>query len=116
PDVELGESASANFVFASAGSLPESNPRRWWVGMGPISTAEADLKAAKDLAGPYLLDKRDKLLDGVVLGGVVWGGAQPLTYDVTPLISTGNHILLSRLNGTRTVGFLFNIDLARSNL
>jgi hypothetical protein len=78
--------------------------------------AEADVKAARDIAGPYLLDKREKLLEGVVLGGVVWGGVQPLAYDSTPLISSGNLILLARLSGTRTIGYLFNIDLSRSNL
>jgi Ca-activated chloride channel homolog len=116
PDVQLGETASANLVFAPAGTLPESNPRRWWAGFGPISRDDADVKAAKDIAGPYLLDKREKLLEGVVLGGVVWGGVQPLPYDATPLVSSGNLILLARLSGTRTIGYLFNIDLSRSNL
>jgi hypothetical protein len=116
PDVQLGEAADANLVFAPAGALPESNSRRWWAGIGPISTDEADLKGAKDILGPYLLDKRQPLLDGVVLGGVVWGGVQPLKFDATPLISSGNLILLARLNGTRTVAHLFNIDLSRSNL
>src|SRR5262249_17496704 len=116
PDVELDEAAQANLVFAPAGTLPESNPRRWWAGIGPISTDEAELKAAKDIAGPYLLDKRQPLLDGVVLGGVIWGGVQPLKFDVTPLISSGNLALLSRLNAMRTVAYLFNIDFSRSNL
>lgn len=116
PDVQLGEAASAHLVFAPAGTLPESNVRRWWAGIGPISQAEKDIEAAKDIAGPYLLDKRQPLLEGVVLAGVICGGVQPVPYDVTPLVSSGNLALLARLNGTRTVGFLFNIDLARSNL
>lgn len=116
PDVELADMAASNLAFLPAGTLPESNSRRWWAGIGPMSTADSDLEAAKDIVGPYLLDKRQPLLEGVVLGGVVWGGVQPLTYEVTPLISSGNLILLSRLNGTRTVGFVFNIDLSRSNL
>src|SRR4029077_3124877 len=56
------------------------------------------------------------VLEGVVLGGVVWGGIQPLPYDTTPLISSGNLVLLSLLSGTRTIGYVFNIDLSRSNL
>jgi hypothetical protein len=116
PDVQLSEVPESNLLFAPAGTLPESNPRRWWAGIGPISTDEADVKGAKDILGPYLLDKRQPLLEGVVLGGVVWGGVQPLKFDVTPLVSSGNRALLSRLNGTRTVGYLFNIDLSRSNL
>ncbi len=116
PDVELGDLATANLVFLPAGTLPESNPRRWWAGIGPLSMDESDRKDAKDIVGPYVLDKRQPLLEGVVLGGVVWGGVQPVTYAVTPLISSGNLSLLSRLNGTRTVAYVFNIDLSRSNL
>lgn len=116
PDVQYGDAASAQIVFAPAGALPELSERRWWAGIGPVSTVENDLEAAKDLIGPFTIDKRQPLLDGVVLAGVVWGGVQPVAYDVTPLVSSGNLPLLARLNGTRTVGFLFNIDMARSNL
>lgn len=116
PEVQFGEPAAAHLVFAAAGALPESNPRRWWAGFGPISTEQAALDAAKDLAGLYLIDKREPLVEGVLLNGVVWGGAQPVPSSVTPLVSSGNLPLVARLNGTRTVGYLFNIDLARSNL
>jgi len=116
PEVQMGDAATARLVFAAAGSLPESNPVRWWAGIGPLSSEPAALEAAKDLAGPYLIDKRQPLLEGVTLNGVVWGGVQPVEYDVTPLVSSGNLALVSQLNGTRTIGFVFNIDLARSNL
>lgn len=116
PNVQPGEEAAAHLVFAPAGVLPEANPHKWWIGVGPLSLVEDDADAAKDIAGPYLLDKRHPLLEGVVLGGVVWGGVQPVTFDVSPLISSGKSILLSRLNGSRTTGFVFNIDLERSNL
>lgn len=116
PEVQSGDGASAQLVFAAADSLPESNPRSWWAGIGPMSTEKDALEAAKDLAGPFLIDKRQPLLDGVMLNGVVWGGAQPVACDVTPLISSGNLPLISRLTGTRTTGFVFNIDLSRSNL
>ena len=116
PEVQTGDAASAQLVFASAGALPESNPRSWWAGIGPISTESDTLEAAKDLSGPYLIDKRQPLVEGVMLNGVVWGGVQPIAYNVTPLISSGNLPLVSRLDGTRTTGFVFNIDLSRSNL
>jgi hypothetical protein len=116
PEVQTGDAAAAQLVFAAADSLPESNPRRWWAGIGPISTEKDALEAAKDLAGPYLIDKRQPLLEGVVLTGIVWGGVQPVAYDVTPFVSSGNLPLVSRLNGTRTTGFVINIDLSRSNL
>ena len=116
PEVQMGDVASAQLEFAAAGALPESNPRRWWAGIGPLSTEKDALEAAKDILGPYLIDKRQPLLEGVVLNGVVWGGVQPVAYDVTPLISSGNLALVSRLNGRGTAGFVFNIDLSRSNL
>lgn len=116
PEVQTGDAAAAQLAFAAAGSLPESNSSRWWAGVGPISTEKEALDAAKDLAGPYLIDKRQPVLEGVILNGIVWGGVQPVAYDVTPFVSSGNLPLLSRLNGTRTTGFVFNIDLSRSNL
>src|SRR5574337_427459 len=52
--------------------LPESDPKKWWVGLGPLSRDEAAIESARDLAGPFLLDKRHPLLEGIVLEGVVW--------------------------------------------
>jgi len=51
PEVQTGDVASAHLRFAAAGMLPESNRRRWWVGIGPMSTEAASLEAAKDLWG-----------------------------------------------------------------
>jgi hypothetical protein len=116
PDIQPADSSSANLVFAPGDVLPESDPKKWWVGLGPLSRDEAAIESARDLAGPFLLDKRHPLLEGIVLEGVVWGGVQPVALDVTPLVSSGRSILLARLAGTRTVGYLVNIDLARSNL
>jgi hypothetical protein len=116
PEVQSGDAASAQLVFAAASSLPESNGGPWWSGIGPILTEPDVLAAAKDLAGPYLIDKRQPLVDGILLNGIVWGGVQPIAYGMTPLVSSGNLPLISRLDGTRTTGFVFNIDLSRSNL
>ena len=98
--------------------LPESRSDLWWLGIGPIDHSPQARNKAKvpSLNFPFLLEKRNPLLEGVVLGGVVWAGVQPLDLDVTPLISAGRHPLLARLNGTRTTAYVLNIDLARSNL
>lgn len=116
PDVSLTGIADAQLVIAPAGVLPESKPSLWWLGVGPISMAEVDRNAAKNLLGPYLIDKRHPLADGVVLGGVVWGGVQPAKYEVTPIISAGQTPLLSQLRGTQTTAFVLNIDLEKSNI
>jgi hypothetical protein len=117
PDVGMtNASRDPHLVFSPAGQLPESNGALWWVGIGPISTAEAEIKAAKDLEGPYLIDRRQAIVDGVSLGGVIWAGVQPVIFETTPLISSGQSMLLSQLKGTQTAAFILNIDLKRSNL
>ncbi len=117
PDVNLTTvKGAAQLVIAPAGELPESQPGLWWLGMGPVSMADADRKGAKDLLGPYLIDKRHPLADGLVLGGVVWGGVQPVKHDVVPIISAGQTPLLGQLRGSQTTAFVLNIDLAKSNI
>lgn len=116
PDVEVTDTETAHLLVAGAGTLPESRRDLWWFGIGPIDASEDTMKSARDLLGPYLKEKRDPLLEGVSLGGVIWGGVQPVTAGATPVISAGRELLLSRLNGTRTTALLLNIDLSRSNL
>lgn len=116
PAVQLGGVEEAHLVIGPAGERPGESESRWWLGIGPVSLEAARREVAKDLLGPYLLEKGHPLLEGVVLGGVIWGGAQSGLANVTPLVSSGETPLLARLTGTRTVGYLLNIDLARSNL
>lgn len=116
PGVQFGEADAAHLVIGPAGERPVESDRAWWLGIGPVSVGAAEREAAVDVAGPYLLEKSHPLLDGVVLGGVVWGGVQKGIENATPLISAGELPLLSRITGTRTVGYLLNIDLGRSNL
>lgn len=121
PDVQLGDASSAHLAIIparslSSGSIAESTATCWLLGVGPLDPSEESRKTAKDLAGPYLVEKRNPLMEGIVLGGVIWGGVQPAPFEVTPLISAGSTPLFARLNGTRTPAYLLNIDLARSNL
>ncbi|MGC1275500.1 MAG: BatA and WFA domain-containing protein [Planctomycetaceae bacterium] len=114
PAVEFSPAEQADLVIALGGTLPEANPELWWLGVGPFDDSD-DAKTV-DLAGPYVIDKRDLLTDAVVLGGVVWGGVQEVSLTVSPLISTGPYPLFSRLDGTPTKAYLLNIDMAQSNL
>ena len=115
-DVEDSDSEAAHLLIAEGGTLPESRRDLWWLGIGPIDASEAAVKSARDLLGPYLKEKRDPLLEGVSLGGVIWGGVQPVSIAVTPVISAGQQLLLSRISGTRSTALLLNVDLGRSNL
>jgi hypothetical protein len=73
---------------------------------------------AQDFVGPFVLEKRNPLLEGVSLNGVVWTGAFPrVPASAThPLISVGDRPLLMSLGSTPEAGFLFNLDLSRTNL
>ncbi len=116
PDLQLAATESAQLLIGPAGVLPPSRRDLWWLGIGPLDRASDARKQAKDLLGPFLLEKRNPLLEEVVLGGVVWGGVQPVDLDVSPLISAGTYPLLARLGGTQTTAYVMNIDFARSNL
>jgi hypothetical protein len=116
PDVEFGEPDASHLVFAPAQPLPASRPELWWLGIGPLDRSGSAGGQAKDLTGPYVMEKQHPLVEGVTLGGVIWGGAQAVELSVTPIVSAGPYPLLSRLSGTRTSAYLLNIDLARSNL
>ena len=116
PDVRFGEPDSAHLVFAPAQPLPPSREELWWLGIGPLDTSESPGGQGKDLTGPYVIEKRHPLMEGVTLGGVLWAGAQPVELSVTPIVSAGPYPLLGRLSGTRATAYLLNIDLARSNI
>ena len=115
-EIQFGPTTAAQLVVGPASDLPASRGDLWWLGIGPLDPSEGARKKAKDIVGPFLLEKRHPLLDGVVLGGVVFGGVQPVTLEVTPLVSAGRQPLLCRLNGTQTSAYLLDVDFARSNL
>ncbi|NOX53609.1 MAG: hypothetical protein GXP27_04070 [Planctomycetes bacterium] len=116
PDVQPGELKDADLLIEGADQGPPDRIGLWWLGVGPIDPSDAARKQAKNVIGPYLLEKRHPLLEGVTLGGVVWGGVQPVPWQATPLISVGGIPLLARLSGTASVAYLLNIDLRQSNL
>jgi hypothetical protein len=115
-ETQVGSPADAQLLIGPANAPPPSRPGLTWLGIGPIDPSDAARKQAKDIIGPYLLEKRHPVLDGVVLGGVVFGGVQPVTLEATPLISAGKQLLLCRVTGTQTAAYLLNLDFARSNL
>jgi hypothetical protein len=115
-EIQIGSPSEARLLIGAANAAPPSQPGLTWLGIGPLDPSDAARKQAKDIIGPYLLEKRHPLLDGVVLGGVVFGGVQPVTLEATPLVSAGKQLLLFRLGGTQTTAYLLNVDFARSNL
>ncbi len=116
PEWQPGPPDEAHLWITSAAAMPPSRDDLWWLGIGPIDPSEEARTTARDLAGPYVIEKQNLLMDGIVLGGVVWGGVQPLELSMVPVISSGATVLMGQLIGTETLGYLMNIDLARSNL
>lgn len=116
PDWQPGPPDEAHLWITSAGDMPPSREDLWWLGIGPLDPSEEARQSARDLAGPFIIEKQNLLMDGVVLGGVVWGGVQPWELSMVPVISSGQTVLMGQLIGTETLGYLMNIDLARSNL
>ena len=116
PEMTLADPADADLIIGDASQLPPSRRGLWWLGIGPLDTSEEARKQSVDLIGPYLLERQHPLLEGITLGGVVWGGVQPTKLRLTPIISVDRTPLLARLEGTDTTAWLMNIDLNRSNL
>lgn len=118
PDLLPGTPNAADLVIAPARPLPASRRDLWWLGIGPLARSDAARKNALTPTSrhPYLLEKRNPLLEGIALDGVRWGGVQPFELDALPLVSAGGHVLLARLEGTQTRAYVLNIDFARSTL
>jgi len=86
-------------------------PGRIEVVLEPIAPgAEGD-----DWIGPYLLERRHPLLDGVTLEGVVWGAGRPEMPGL-PLLLAGEAVLLSEEEEEAGVRYRLNLDPARTNL
>jgi hypothetical protein len=116
PDLQLGPVERAQLVVGPAGPVPSLESDQWWLGIGPLQRSAVLERQARDLLGPYLIEKQHPLMNGILLDGVVWGGVQPLDGPMQPLVSAGRTPLLGRLLNTSQVAYLMNIDLNRSNL
>ncbi|MFP6766278.1 MAG: BatA domain-containing protein [Planctomycetaceae bacterium] len=116
PDLKIVPSPDADLVVGPASVIPESRSSLWWLGIGMEESAEMKDQFSRVLAGPFLVEKRHPLMEGILLSGVVWAGVRPLPQSGSPLISAGDYWLLSQLDGTQTTAYVLNIDLQQSNL
>ncbi len=119
PDLQLTDPDAADLVIGDAAAIPTTSPTRdaaWWLGIGPVNHSDAFRKQAVNFAGPWLIERQHPLMEGVTLGGVVWGGVQPHELDLAPLISVDTTPLFGQAQGINTTAWLMNIDLDQSNL
>ena len=113
--VTLAEHGHLAFIPASELDRPAA-PGVWRVGFGHAPAALAAPGEARDFIGPFVPEKRDPLMEGITLAGVVWTGASPLAPGVHPLVSAGDQPLIVLLGQRPESGILFNLDLDRTNL
>jgi len=113
--VTLAENGHLAFIPASALDRPAA-PGVWRVGFGRAPATLAAPGEARDFIGPFVPEKRDPLMEGITLAGVVWTGASRLVPGVHPLVSAGDQPLIVILGQRPESGILFNIDLDRTNL
>ncbi len=111
----LAEHGQLSFVKSAELDAPPT-PGVWRVGFGAPPATLARAGEAQDFIGPFVSEKRDALLEGVTLAGVVWTGAVPLAPQVHPLVSAGGQPLIAWVGARPESGILFNIDLDRTNL
>ncbi len=114
-------SSTAHIVFADSSEFAATvQPGSWRVLFGAPPQSWRAAGDAADFAGPFILEKRNPLLLGVTLGGVVWTGAVPVSRSaVHPLASAGDQVLIgvpAEDSTTTDSTFFFNLDLQRTNL
>ncbi len=98
---------SAQLITSAA---PSGGPRTWCLVLHPARGE------ALDLVGPFLIEKRHPLMNGVSLDGVVWSASQEVELPGVPLISAGNRPLMTEeRDGARSLYHL-NLNVARSSL
>jgi len=112
---------SGHLVVTGADALDRPQPSgAWRVGFGRPPASWLAGGEPQDFVGPFVLEKRHPLLQGVTLGGVVWAGAMPLAPGVVrPLISTGDRTLAGLTSGSPRAlepDVVVNLDLDRTNL
>ncbi len=119
--VTRSASSDAHLAFVDAATLAQpSSAERWRVGVGRPPAAWQTPGEPRDFMGPFVLEKRHPLLQGITLGGVVWTGATPVPAAwVRPIASTGDQLLAGIATAAASPGssaFLLNLDLERTNL
>lgn len=119
--VTRSASNDGHLAFVDAATLAQpSSAERWRVGIGRAPAAWQTTGEPRDFIGPFVLEKRHPLLQGMTLGGVVWTGATPVPAAwVRPILSTGDQLLAGIVTGAASPGSTavhLNLDLERTNL
>jgi hypothetical protein len=111
---------SGHLSFVDAGELDRARASDVWrVGFGRAPASWVAGSDSRDFIGPFVLEKRNPMLLGMTLDGVVWTGALPLAPGaVRPVISTADRALagIASTAARTATTILINLDLERTNL
>lgn len=107
-DVREAPDATSAHVLLTDGA--PGGPATWTIEFAPLGAER------KEFIGPFLADKRQPLLAGTTLEGIVWSTDPGVRLSGAPLVSAGNLPILveDRRDGARA--FVFAIDPSRSSL
>lgn len=113
PDVEQCTKASdSHLAIMPAGSGLSHEEDRWVVEIGSRGNSRVNISQG------YLFDRKNPLLRGITLDGVIWGGAGKVADDdiakgLMPLITAGSHFLVYGQEDEKF--FCINIDPGKTN-
>jgi hypothetical protein len=108
PDsVDAGSAAAAHLAIAER---PVGGVQTWCL----VLTAPGAER--KDLIGPFLIEKRHPLVEGLTLEGSVWSMDPGLALGGVPLVSAGNAVLLAEERTGERALWTANLDPARSTM
>ena len=117
-EADLVEAPPADLYLGPGSAVLEAPTDAWVCAFAPYAAGDVAADATV-LLGPYTVDARHPLMEGVSLRGVAWSApdglppASPST--AVPIVSCGTRSLLVRAPAPHR-GFLFNGDLARGNI
>lgn len=92
--------------------LPE---KTWQLAIGPASLEEDARQSATTTTGPFLLDRRNPVLEGLSFQGTIWSGFQGVDPAMQPLVSVGKKVLLGQKHNVNHRAFVLDIDFGVSN-
>jgi Ca-activated chloride channel homolog len=112
---------TGHLAFIAAADLDApARPGTWRAAFGRAPAAGPAESESADYIGPFVMEKRHPLLQGVTLAGILWAGAVPLSpATMRPIVSAGDRglvgVVASRASGG-DITLLFNLDFERTNL
>ena len=116
PGVKIVDQAEADFYVSLISNPPDPAVPGWWLALGPLNDSKESKDNSRATSGPFLIERRNALLEGLNLQGVIWAGVQENNVPLQPMISVGPQVLFGKRADLSSPSFVMNIDLETSNV